>query len=150
MLGRCNNPQDPGYADYGARGVKVLFATKQEYIQYVCSLPGFDLYLELDRINNDGNYAPGNLRWVTRDQNMRNRRDNIKVRWQDQEMVFTDFVRNYTNLSRAQARKMFARGYSLEEIAAHVPADVGRRGQSIRLGKLRPGQSVHGRQFHCS
>ena len=83
---RCNNENCPRYADYGGRGIEFRFNSYEEWLEYVTSLPGYDFVLafckcvakenrlELDRIDNDGNYEPGNLRWVTPKENSNNRR----------------------------------------------------------------------------
>ena len=75
---RCTNPKYPQWCDYGGRGISVYQAWVDnygEFIKYLAMLPGHDNFsLELDRINNDGNYEPGNLRFVTRSVSMINRR----------------------------------------------------------------------------
>ncbi len=76
MRRRCNNPTYKQYPNYGGRGIKVApeFETFNNYFNYITSLPGFSLALSLDRINNDGNYEPGNLRWADHTTQNLNRR----------------------------------------------------------------------------
>lgn len=77
-IGRCHRESDSGYHSYGGRGIAVCEEWRQDrraYLRYVITLPGWDdPRLELDRINVDGDYAPGNVRFVTRAENARNKR----------------------------------------------------------------------------
>jgi hypothetical protein len=71
MKQRCYNPKSKSYEHYGARGIAVHAAWRG-------SFPAFIEYIEnalgpkpsgdfsLDRVDNDGPYAPGNLRWADR------------------------------------------------------------------------------------
>lgn len=139
---RCENPNDPSYANYGGRGIKLCFASASEYINYLLSLPGADRSKEIDRIDNNGNYERGNLRWTDRPTQNRNRRRNVYVQYDGKQMVLSDFVRDYTNLSLTKASKLLREGKTLEEIASYIPRDVGRRAQSVRLGKLRSSAEI--------
>jgi hypothetical protein len=70
MIQRCYNENNPGYKNYGGRGIEVCDAWKNDpglFLDYIERLPNFgeDGY-SIDRINNDGNYEPGNLRWADR------------------------------------------------------------------------------------
>ena len=72
---RCTNPTHKRYHDWGGRGIKVQFTDRIEFIEHLLTLPGHDdLTLTLDRINNDGHYEPGNLRFVSRSESQRNKR----------------------------------------------------------------------------
>lgn len=76
---RCNNPNNPRYKDYGDRGIKCLFETANDFICYIIDVLGFNTIeklkgLQIDRIENDGHYEPGNIRFVTAKVNMNNRR----------------------------------------------------------------------------
>lgn len=75
---RCTNPKYKAYTDYGGRGIRVYddwVHNRRAFLQYLVALPGWDNpHLELDRINNDGNYEPGNLRFISRRGNIGNRR----------------------------------------------------------------------------
>lgn len=75
---RCHNPKDSSYANYGGRGITLYepwCVDKAAFLRYVLTLDGWDQpYLELDRINVDKGYEPDNLRFVTRKENVRNRR----------------------------------------------------------------------------
>lgn len=68
MRQRCRNPNNPRYADWGGRGIwfHPLWDDFAVFLQMVGEPPGrrYDLY-SLDRIDNDGPYAPGNVRWST-------------------------------------------------------------------------------------
>lgn len=79
---RCNNPQCKVYKDYGGRGIKCLFKSSNEFVDYVVNTLGHDTCdkiegLQIDRIDNDGNYEPRNIRFVTPSENNKNKRKNI-------------------------------------------------------------------------
>ena len=77
MLKRCNNPKRPEYKNYGARGVKVKFACFKDFYDYVVNDLKVDPRgLTIDRINNDGHYEKGNIRFVTKAENNQNRKRN--------------------------------------------------------------------------
>lgn len=75
---RCHNPNDRGYPNYGARGIhlyKPWRTDKAAFLRYVVTLEGWDQpHLELDRIDVNKGYEPGNLRFVSRRENVLNRR----------------------------------------------------------------------------
>ncbi|HDY68727.1 MAG TPA: hypothetical protein ENH85_13180 [Candidatus Scalindua sp.] len=76
---RCNNSGRKDYKNYGGRGIKNLFKSSNEFVEYAVNVLGYDTYdkirgLQIDRINNDGNYEPGNIRFVTVKANNNNRR----------------------------------------------------------------------------
>ena len=77
MKQRCLNPNTPKFKDYGGRGVKVCeeWNTFELFKEWAYS-NGYKEELELDRVNNDGNYEPSNCRWATRKQQTRNKRNN--------------------------------------------------------------------------
>lgn len=75
---RCESPKNKQYKDYGGRGIQCRF-TREEFIDYVLNKLSVDPRgLDIDRINNNGNYEPGNIRFVTHKKNMQNRRYNEK------------------------------------------------------------------------
>jgi len=75
---RCTDPRDPAYRNYGGRGVSVhppWVVDPWAFVAYLTLLPGFDVRgLVMDRIDNDGGYVPGNLRFVTWGESNCNRR----------------------------------------------------------------------------
>lgn len=79
MVARCTNPDHQSYQQYGGRGITIDPSFK-EFTGFLAGIPdGYSVELQLDRIDNDKGYIPGNLRWTTPKQNARNRSDNIIV-----------------------------------------------------------------------
>jgi hypothetical protein len=77
MRNRCNDPNNKQYKDYGGRGIKVCerwdnFGVLMNDI--LTSIGERPLGLTIDRINNDGNYEPGNVKWSTWIEQAANRR----------------------------------------------------------------------------
>ena len=76
MIARCYRPKEASYIWYGKKGIKVA----PEWFNFRTFLsdigPRPSLKYSLDRINSNGNYEPGNVRWATRTAQARNRRNN--------------------------------------------------------------------------
>ena len=65
----------------------------ESFVKDVIVLDGFDNYdLQLDRINNDGNYDPGNVKFSTAKQNTRNRRNTLFILNKGVKMPLTEFI----------------------------------------------------------
>ena len=77
-ISRCHTPTNRAYEHYGMRGIEVYEPwrkNKAEFLRYVQTLDGWDLpYLEMDRVDVDKGYLPGNIRFVSRSENMFNKR----------------------------------------------------------------------------
>lgn len=72
---RCNNIRSPAYKNYGGRGIKNKFESFDEFFDYVVGkLKISPAGLTIDRIDNNGHYEKGNIRFVTKAENNRNKR----------------------------------------------------------------------------
>lgn len=69
---RCTRPTAQAWANYGGRGIKFNFNSFEEFIAEVGSRP--TPRHQIDRINNDGHYEKGNVRWVLPAVNAANKR----------------------------------------------------------------------------
>lgn len=77
MLLRCENPADKSWPDYGGRGITVWgdWHDPRKFVAWIeANLGTRPPGMTLDRIDNDGGYEPGNVRWATAFQQRHNRR----------------------------------------------------------------------------
>lgn len=80
---RCYNPNSNVYKYYGGRGISVCDEWRTNAGAFIdwCLKNGWKKGLEIDRIDNQGDYSPENCRIVNRKQNNRNKRSNLTFLW---------------------------------------------------------------------
>lgn len=107
MRARCSNPATKSYQDYGGRGISVC-ERWTDFAAFLADMGEAKGGCEIDRIDNDGNYEPGNCRWVPRAENVLNRRNTIMVEIDGQRLPLAVVARQYGVLYgslRARVRK---------------------------------------------
>lgn len=116
---RCGNPKNTSYNNYGGRGITIYPEWRhdfQAFYDYVIKLPncGKKGY-SLDRIDNDGNYEPGNLKYSTLKEQHRNTRRNIELTYLGKTQCITAWAEEL-NLNASALHKRHKRGWSDTEI----------------------------------
>ncbi len=70
---RCTNPETVRFNDWGGRGIEFRFSSFEEFLNHLGNKP--TPRHSLDRIDNDGHYEIGNVRWASASEQSRNRND---------------------------------------------------------------------------
>jgi hypothetical protein len=92
MLDRCNSPTNSAYRNYGARGIKVCPRWQENILNFVSDMGPRPSGMSLDRIDNNGPYSPDNCRWATRLQQGRNKRNNIRITFNGQNLPLSEWA----------------------------------------------------------
>lgn len=93
MLQRCENPNNSSYHRYGGRGITVCDEWHNPVVFADWALANnWEKGLQLDRIDNNGNYEPSNCRWATRKEQARNRRNNSLITFNGKTQTMAEWA----------------------------------------------------------
>lgn len=95
MIGRCCNPMDKAYSNYGGRGIAVCDKWQNDFLDFYnwSMTNGYEKGLTIDRINVNGNYEPKNCRWVDRMVQANNTRKNKLIEYNGKTQTLQQWCR---------------------------------------------------------
>lgn len=130
MCRRCHTPSDARFAHYGARGIRVTEDWRGpggfvRFLAHTGLRPSAKH--SLDRIDNDGHYEPGNVRWATRVEQSRNRTDTRRIAFAGRTQVLADWAREFGLQPNVLHARVFHLGWDMARalstpVAARRPA----------------------------
>lgn len=117
---RCFNPKVPSYKNYGGRGITMCDKWRESFDSFISDMgcrPSTDH--SIDRINNDGNYEPGNCRWATRKTQMNNTRVNRLIQIEGETKTMTQWA-DVIGVCREVVYKRLKRGIAGAELLDQI------------------------------
>ena len=130
-ISRCTDPDHKAWTNYGGRGITVYkpwVDDRLEWLRYAVTLHGWDnRKLDLDRIDNNKGYEPGNLRLVSRSENASNKRNTVYLIVEGNRVSFSEFRARYCPEWRSYnaITHHLKQGKTGDEIAAYYRATRG-------------------------
>ncbi len=125
MKGRCLNPTDKNYADYGGRGITICERWRDSFATFALDMGQPPKGQTLDRRDNDGPYSPDNCRWATRAEQGRNQRTNIVIEFNGERLCAADWAAR-TGLKRQAILWRLAAGWSVHDTLTRKPSPLKR------------------------
>lgn len=105
MKARCFNPKNRGYRHYGGRGIRVC-KRWMKFENFLADMGERPAGLQIDRIDNDGNYEPGNCRWATPLENALNTRWSRRYTFKGKTNNISGWARMMGITSRAMRHRV--------------------------------------------
>ena len=123
MKARCFNPNRRGFCNYGGRGITVCDEWRdnfQAFFDCVSKLEHFgEEGYSLDRVDVNGNYEPQNVRWATRKEQGRNKRNNVIVEYKGEKMTLAEAAEK-SGIKKKILETRHERGWSDRNLFADV------------------------------
>lgn len=114
IFSRCYNPTTKGYHRYGGRGIKVCERWRS-FINFLDDMGERPEGMTLDRINNDGDYEPGNCRWATYQQQAQNKSTNVNITINGETHCLAEWSRR-SGISDSVLRKRLNDGWDHNDL----------------------------------
>ena len=116
IIQRCYNPKAKNYHNYGGRGIKMFEPWRRSFTSFesYCLAKGWKQGLQVDRIDNDDGYFPGNIRFVTCAENLRNKRSNNLITYKGETHCLTDWS-NILGIADSTLQRRLTSGWSIED-----------------------------------
>jgi len=149
MIERCHKPESKAYPFYGARGITVCPQWQTSFEAFIADVgwrPAPDL--QIDRIDNARGYEPGNVKWSTRKENCRNRRDTVFLTIDGETKPLMDWA-DVALVKRGTFYARILRGWD-PAVALTAPAGTqfNPRGNWKTGATCAPSEGVGGRTRH--
>lgn len=112
---RCYNPKSAAYDRYGGRDIAMSDRWIYSYVNFLHDVGRAPSpYHSIERIDNNGNYEPGNVRWATHREQQRNKSTNKFITFREETMIIADWAAKIGIDASLLARRL-SRGWSIEK-----------------------------------
>lgn len=122
MRGRCHRPTEKYYSCYGGRGISVCDEWRRDFQAFAAYIGVKPTPVHsIDRIDNNGNYEPGNVKWSTKSEQARNRRSSTAIEFNGEVKTLTEWAEStgiHPFTIHTRIRKM---GWSVEKALTTPP-----------------------------
>lgn len=116
MKSRCTNPKAAKFAEYGGRGITVCERWLHSFENFLLDMGKRPSPQHtIDRINNNGNYEPGNCQWSVQRTQQQNRRDNTLVTFQGETLCLSEWTRRFNLPVGLVSQRLKRLGWSVEK-----------------------------------
>ena len=105
MINRCERPSVKSYPDYGGRGIKVCDSW-HKFQNFYADMGDRPERATLERIDNNGDYEPSNVKWETRYTQSRNKSNNHLLTLNGQTKILSDWARELKITPNAILRRI--------------------------------------------
>jgi hypothetical protein len=124
MKTRCYNRNRSTWARYGGRGIEVCERWRNSFEAFYEDMGPRPDGCVIDRIDNDGNYEPGNCRWTTQRINSNNAVHNVRLKFKGRTLTVVQWAR-VIGVSQYTLHDRLKRGWPIEKVL--VPEHFGRK-----------------------
>ena len=115
MMRRCYNKRRANFKHYGNRGIKVCKRWHDPNNFISDMFPSYQKELQIDRIDNNGDYFPANCKWSTRKEQCRNRTSNVNITYNGETKTLTEWSKE-TGIKAATIKyRLQIGGWSVDE-----------------------------------
>lgn len=150
MMSRCYRKGNNRYARYGGRGIKVCKRWHNFNNFYNDTQNGFKPELQLDRIDNDGDYCKRNCQWVTPREQSLNRHTNVNLTFNNKTQPMIEWARELGMKKQTLWSRINDYGWTVEA-ALSCRAPVKKRVECDNCRKIftsNIGLGIHRRKIH--
>lgn len=125
MLNRCHNELSSDFRKYGARGIQVCRAWRDDFMAFYNELgPRPSPNHSVDRINNDRGYEPGNCRWALPTVQANNTRATHIVTFRGERRALADWARHFGVRRRVLYYRLILAKWPVERAFENLTASV--------------------------
>lgn len=120
MISRCYDQHNHAYKNYGGRGIYVCSEWINNPVQFISDMSPRPPGLDLDRIDNNGNYSKSNCRWATRKEQATNRRSTRLVEFNGETNSILEWSR-ITGINRRTIAQRLSKGWPANKALTEHP-----------------------------
>lgn len=119
---RCLNSSLPNFDRYGGRGIQFKFDSFEQFYEHIGK--EFKDGLQLDRIDNNGHYEPGNVRWATRKEQCNNTARNVRLTFNGETLTVSGWAEKLGIPQPTLSRRL--KTYGIENVERVLSKEDGR------------------------
>lgn len=123
MIQRCENPLQADYKNYGARGISVCLAWRNDFSEFArwAESAGYRRGLTIERSDNNGNYCPENCIFTTIRKNTWNQRKTVFIEWKGESRPLQEWAEIIGVSDKTLRSRIFDYGWSVERAMTELP-----------------------------